>query len=186
LQSQIACHDDQWAYKELFTSFYPGLFNFAGHFIKSRQAADEIVSDVFIRVWEKRRDLEKVENLKVYLFVAVRNMSLNYLDKQKRTPTGSLDETDSSLPSLSFNPEQLMISAEMIQRIQKAISDLPQQCRTIFRLVKEERLRYKEVAEILQISVKTVENQLAIGVRKIGVAIQFDIKRALPASFGKP
>ena len=184
LQNRIACHDDQWAYKELFRSFYSGLFSFAGNFIKSRQAAEEVVSDVFIRIWEKRRDLEKIDNLKVYLFVAVRNKSLNYLDKQKRMPTECLDETSSSIPCISFDPEQIMITAEMVQRIEMAIASLPLQCRTIFRLVKEEKLQYREVAEILQISAKTVENQLAIAVRKIGTAIQFDIRRSIPASFG--
>ncbi len=72
----------------------------------------------------------------------------------------------------------------MLSRIYKAIESLPPKCRMIFRLVKEDGLRYKEVADILHLSVKTVENQLAIAVRKIGRAVSFDISRSVSSSFG--
>jgi RNA polymerase sigma-70 factor (ECF subfamily) len=179
LQNRIALSDDQSAYKELFTEFYSYLYRFARSFVKSKQIAEEIVSDVFIKIWEKRRELERIANLKVYLYIATRNIALNYLDKQKRSDTNNLESFASGIKSFYFNPEQLMITAEMMKRIQKAIDDLPARCKLVFKLVKEDGLKYREAAEILQISVKTVENQLAIALHKIGHAVSFDIKRSI-------
>jgi RNA polymerase sigma-70 factor (ECF subfamily) len=183
LQNQIACHDDQWAYKELFTSFYSSLYYLAFSYIKSRESAEEIVSDVFIKIWESRRELEKIENFRVYVYVATRNTALNYLEKQKKLSTDSIDDVKGGMKSVYFDPEQLLITAEMMVRIEKAIESLPPKCRLIFKLVKEDRLAYKEVGEILHISVKTVENQVSIALRKIGASIHFDVKRTIPLSY---
>lgn len=183
LQSRIARYEDQQAYKELFTEFYFYLHYFATGFIKSKQSAEEIVSDVFIKIWEKRKELERIGNLKVYLYTATRNISLNYLEKQKRSATYSIEEESvAGIKSIYFNPEQLLITAEMMIRIQKAIDSLPPRCKMIFKLVKEDRLQYKEVAEILHISAKTVENQLAIALHKIGSAVSFDIEKTVSAT----
>jgi len=184
LQNQIAYYDDQFAYKELFTGFYAYLYHFAFSYVKSKQSAEEILSDVFIKIWEKRKDLQKIDNLKVYLYVATRNTALNYVEKQKRAATYEIDESTIALKALYFDPEQLLITAEMMSRIQNAINDLPLKCRLVFKMVKEDGLKYREVAEIMNISVKTVENQLAIALRKIGTAVDFDIKRSIPASLG--
>ncbi len=186
LQGLIARDEDQQAYKELFTELYAYLYHFAFSFVRSKQSAEEVLSDVFIKVWEKRRELEKITNLKVYLYVATRNIALNYAEKQKKTATQNLDEFAAGIKSLHFNPEELLITAEMMARIQKAIDDLPAKCKLVFKLVKEDGLKYKEVAEVMSISVKTVENQLAIALRKIGTAVNFDIHRTIPASLGHP
>ena len=182
LQLRIARFDDQQAYKELYTSLYSYLFLFAKTFVKSKESAEEVVSDVFIKVWEKRKELEKIENLKVYLYVATRNIAYNYLDKQKRNATNPLDDFQAEFTSVYFNPEQLLITADMLQLIQKAIDQLPPKCKMIFKLAKEDGLKYREVAEILNISVKTVENQLAIALQKIGNVVSFDIDKTVSSS----
>jgi len=182
LQYRIARLDDQQAYKELFTSLYSYLFRFAKTLVKSKESAEEIVSDVFIKVWERRKELEKIENLKVYLYVATRNIAYNYLDKQRRNPTNSIDDFEAEFTSIYFDPEQLLITADMLAFIQKAIDQLPPKCRMIFKLAKEDGLKYKEVAEVLNISVKTVENQLAIALQKIGNVVSFDIDRSVSSS----
>ena|ERR1700761_7141486 len=180
LQSRIACFDDQIAYKELFTFLYSPLLLFAKSIVKTKEAAEEIVSDVFIRIWEKRRELEKIDNLKVYLYVATRNTALNYLSAHKRINTNSLEEFHTEFTSIYFDPEQLMITADMLALIRRSIDQLPPKCKIIFKLVKEDGLKYREVAEILGISVKTVENQLAIALQKIGNTVSFDVARTLP------
>ena len=182
LQRKIARFDDQQAYKELFTSLYSYLFQFAKSLVKAKEPAEEIISDVFIKVWEKRKDLEKIENLKIYLYVSTRNCAYNYLDKQKRSATNPLDDIQADVTSLYFDPEQLLITADMLARIQKAIDQLPPKCKMIFKLAKEDGLKYKEVAEVLNISVKTVENQLAIAIQKIGSAVSFDIRKTVSSS----
>jgi RNA polymerase sigma-70 factor (family 1) len=182
LQYKIARLDDQQAYKELFTSLYSYLFKFAKTLVKSKETAEEIVSDVFIKVWERRKELEKIENLKVYLYVATRNIAYNYIDKQKRNPTNPLDDFETEFTSIYFDPEQLLVTADMLALIQKAIDQLPPKCKMIFKLAKEDGLKYREVAEVLNISVKTVENQLAIALQKIGNVVSFDIHRSVSSS----
>jgi RNA polymerase sigma-70 factor (family 1) len=182
LQYRIARLDDQQAYKELFTSLYSYLFRFAKTLLKSRESAEEVVSDVFIKVWERRRELEKIDNLKVYLYVSTRNIAYNYLDKQKRNLTNSIDDFETEFTSIYFDPEQLLVTADMLALIQKAIDQLPPKCKMIFKLAKEDGLKYREAAEVLNISIKTVENQLAIALQKIGATVSFDIHRSVSSS----
>jgi RNA polymerase sigma-70 factor (family 1) len=181
LQDRIARFSDQAAYKELYTSLYNYLFHFARTLVKAKEPAEEIVSDVFIKVWEKRKGLGRIENLKVYLYVSTRNITYNYLETQKRTATYPIAKFPDSLPSVYFDPEQLLITADMLALIQQAIDRLPPKCGIIFKLIKEDGLKYREVAEILDLSVKTVENQLAIALQKIGMAVRFDIHRSIPS-----
>jgi RNA polymerase sigma-70 factor (ECF subfamily) len=84
-----------------------------------------------------------------------------------------LDDVKTEIRSLYYNPEQLMISAEMFKRICQAIQELPPRCQLIFKLVKEDNLRYKEVAELLHLSVKTVEAQMTIALKKLGNSVAF-------------
>lgn len=184
LQEQIARNDDTFAYKELFVAFYNPLLRFAITLVKSKEQAEEVVSDVFINVWEKRKRINSISNLKVYLFIAVKNTSLNYISRQHKNLTDSVDEAAMEFKSIYFDPEQLMVTAEMVARIRAAIEELPPKCKLIFKLVKEEELKYRDVAEILSISVKTVESQLAIALKKIGASIQFDISKAIAAPHG--
>jgi RNA polymerase sigma-19 factor, ECF subfamily len=172
LQQAIACFDDTQAYKQLFLLFYPSLVSFAVSITKSKELSEEIVSDVFLRIWEKRQQLDKVENLSFYLFSAVKNRCLNQLEGQKNKATFQINDTAIEFRSLYDDPEQRLISAETINEIEKAIQDLPPRCRLIFKLVKEEGFKYKEVAELLQLSVKTIENQMSLAFKKIGMAVQ--------------
>lgn len=178
LQQAVALHSDQDAYNKLFLHFYSSLKDFACTILKSKQLSDEVVSDVFIKIWQKRRTLHDIRNLKMYLFTSTRNTALNYLKKEglQMLP---LEDYWIELRSIYFNPERLMITEEMIEKIHRAIGELPSRCRLIFKLVKEENLKYREVAQLLDISVKTVENQMTLALKKIGTAINFDIRRSV-------
>jgi RNA polymerase sigma-70 factor (family 1) len=186
LQEQIARNDDTAAYKELFVSFYNPLLRFAVTLVKSREQSEEVVSDVFIHIWEKRKRINSINNLKVYLFIAVKNTALNYLSRQNKNLTDSVDEAGMEFKSIYFDPEQLMVTAEMVARIKAAIEELPPKCKLIFKLIKEEELKYRDVAEILNISLKTVESQITIALKKIGNSINFDISKAIAAPHGVP
>lgn len=175
LLQQIFLHDSQQAYKELFLLMHKPLCQFAFGILKSRDAASEVVSDVFISVWEKRIRIGKVESPLMYLYTMVKNGSLNELQRQKRQ--SALDSSDWLIPvnSVYFDPEKLMMTEEILGKIRKSIDDLPDRCRLIFKLVKEDGLKYKEVAELLQLSVKTVEAQMAIALRRLAKCMQMDI-----------
>lgn len=173
LQQRVALLNDQPAYQRLYNSFALPLIRFATSLVKSKEAAEEIVADVFIKIWLHRSRLPEVQNLKVYLFTAVRNQCLNYL-KKKRLPQDPLDMADVQLAKFDADPEQLMITAEMMKAIELAVSQLPPRCKLIFQLVREQGFRNKDVAEILDLSVNTIDVQLAIAIKRISQAINFD------------
>jgi RNA polymerase sigma-70 factor (family 1) len=184
LQTRISRFDDQLAYKELFTGLYPSLIQFVSGIIKSRQSAEEIVSDLFMKIWEKRKTLEEIHNLRVYCFVSARHLSINQLEKQKRQHHADINDYKSRLVHNAPDPEECMISAEMLRRIQEIVEELPPRCKLSFKLVKEYGFKYREAAEILQISEKTIENQLSIALKKISAAVHFDIGRSIPVIAG--
>ena len=175
IQNRIALQSDEQAYEELFRYFYPSLYQFALSFVKTGQLAEEVVSDVFIRIWQKRSALARIQDLKLYLFISTKNTALNYLRQQKRD-TLLPDDYRVQLRSIYFDPEELLITAEMVNRIQQAINQLPPRCQLIFKLIKDDGLKYKQVAELLNLSLKTIENQMTLALRKIGSAIRFDIR----------
>jgi RNA polymerase sigma-70 factor (family 1) len=167
LQQKIALYEDMKAYEQLYALLYDGLHRFSFAFVKSREAAEEIVSDVFIKLWQIRGRLMEIDNLKVYLYTIARNFSYNYLTRHYKKIVLNLDDADPEIFLTLDDPETLCISADVVAQIRAAIRQLPPQCRMIFQLVKEEGMRYKEVAEVLHLSTLTVRNQVAIATRKI-------------------
>lgn len=171
LQERIALYEDMQAYHALYNLFFHNLHRFSYSFVKSSEAAEEIVSDVFIKLWQIRNKLPEIGNLKVYLYQIAKNFCLNYITRHFKNPVASLDEIDIEAVISLDNPEELCISADIVNTIQQTIKQLPPQCRLIFQMVKEDGMRYKEVADILHISVLTVRNQVAIATRKIAESL---------------
>lgn len=178
LQYKISADSDQHAYAQLYLAYMPYLLRFARSIIKNNELAEEVVSDVFIKVWQNRAELGKIDNLKLYLYVSTKNTALNYLSRHFRKDVISLEEMSLNISMGTYNPEQLLITSEAVKKINLEIQKLPPRCRLIFKLVKEDRLRYNEIARLLNISVKTIDNQMAIALKKISSAINFDLKKA--------
>jgi RNA polymerase sigma-70 factor (family 1) len=176
LQKRIALYEDMNAYKELYHLLFDSLHRFSCSIVKSKETAEEIVSDVFIKIWQIRDRLPEIENLKVYLYTITKNFSLNYIHRNYKNSSISLEDMDIEPVIEVGSPEELCISAERILKIRQAIQQLPPHCRIIFQLVKEDGMKYKEVAAILEISVFTVRNQLAIALRKLSEALPSYIK----------
>lgn len=168
LQQRIALYEDMEAYHALYNHFSSNLEFFCFSFVKSHEVAEEIVSDVFIKLWQIRNQLPEIEHLKVYLYSIAKNFCLNYITRHFKNPVTSIDDLDIEPMVNMGNPEELCISSDLLARIRRTIRGLPPQCRLIFQMVKEDGMRYKEVAAILNISPITVRNQLTIAVRKIG------------------
>lgn len=171
LQNRIALYDDMKSYQQLYEMLFSKLKNYCFSYVKSAEAAEELVSDVFIKLWQIRNRLPEIENLRLYLYTIAKNLSLNYITKNYKNPVTSLNEMDIE-PVIHFsNPEELCISADIMQQIHHCIRSLPSQCRLIFQMVKEDGFTYKEVASHLNISVLTVRNQVFIATRKIAEII---------------
>lgn len=169
---KISYEDDERAFKQFFELFAGRLYDFSFSFIKNKSLAEEAVSDVFFKVWLNRSELINILNVKAYLYKATYNTSLNYLDELKRKKAISLDELEVELSVDLICPETELINNELREQIEKAIEDLPPRCKLIYKLAKIEKMKYKEMAELLDISVKTINHQLAIALKKIGTTIR--------------
>ena len=172
LAHRIAEDDDKEAYEKLFYHFYDQLYRFASSLLDQEVVADEIVSDVFINVWRNRSQLNEIENLQTYLYVAVRNLCKRYLSRKEKAVHLSLHTIkDDCLSSPYQTPEESIESAELISKIEATIQKLPPQCKLIFTLIKDNGLKYKETADILNLSLKTVEAQMAIATKRIRASL---------------
>ncbi len=174
----LSVHSDEPSYRRIFDLLFPPLKRFAYTLLKNSEQAEEIASDVMIVVWENRHKLVAIDNIRVYLFVIARNKCLNVLKSRQSNPVISLNDISIDIAFTGKNPEQLCINSEVRKKIEKAINMLPQRCKLIFKLVKEENMSYREVAAILNISVKTVDAQLVTAFKKITEAIRLDYATA--------
>jgi RNA polymerase sigma-70 factor (family 1) len=166
LQQQIAGGNQQ-AFSNLFRLLYPRLLSFALQYVHIKETAEEITNDVFIKLWNRKEHLGEVNNISTYLFVSVKNLSLNYLKRYSHLHVAvENNEENASLVNLD-NPEHQLEWKEMSFKLNQAIDSLPDQCRAVFKLIKEDGFRYKEVAEILGISPRTVETQLFRAMKKL-------------------
>ncbi|NLR63573.1 RNA polymerase sigma-70 factor [Chitinophaga varians] len=158
---------DQSVFANFYHHYANRLLHFASTLLGAREQAEEVVNDVMLWTWKNRHTLPAVEKVSVYLYTATRNTAYNYLKKNARSTTDPLDGIQPELLQFSPSPEQLHLSTEAVRKIEKAVNALPGRCRLVFKLIREDGLKYREVAEILDISVKTVEAQMAIALKKL-------------------
>ena len=167
LENHIQLNEDELAFNQLYKQQVVKLCEFASSYLEDKEASEEIVNDVFVKIWTGRHNLNKIRNMQVYLYVAVKNSCLNYLrsTKAKKGKEGLVGEA--FYFHLSTDPAQLLISKELQYKILIAVNELPARCKLIFKMVKEDGLKCNEVAAILEISNKTVFAQLAIALKKL-------------------
>lgn len=177
LQNRIADYDDVAAYKKLFFHFFLPLKSFSFSILKTKETAEEVVSDVLIEIWARRKQLPEIEDLKMYLYVSVRNTSLRKLQQTQKTTVLSLDELEVEFASADPDAEASLITDELAKKIELAINQLPPQCKIIFKLAKEDKLKYKEIAVLLNISVKTIDNQLSTALKKIASVLNTPVNK---------
>ncbi len=165
LLKKIKEESDENAFKIIFEKHYRTLYNYARYNINDESACHDIVQDVFTYFWEKRNEINIKQTVKAYLLSAVHNTSINYLKKQdtnKRHITGFFHEA--SREQDGYDP---IFESALIESLDKIISDLPDQCREIFHLSRMKGLKHKEIANILNISPRTVETQIYRALRTI-------------------
>lgn len=154
---------DERAFKVLFQKYYAPMCHFARQFLKDSEMAEETVQDLFVRIWEKRDSLNIETSFKHYFFRSVRNQCLNQLQHQKIRNQYASAILESSYQEI--DQEQYYLEVDLIERIEKSINALPTKRQEIFRLSRERGLKYKEIAEELNISVKTVEAQMGLALK---------------------
>ena len=154
---------DEQAFKVLFQKYYSSLCLFARQFFSDREMAEETVQDMFVKIWEKRELLNIESSVKHYLFRSVRNHCLNQIQHEKIKQQYASKVIESAHQEI--DQDQYYLEVDLLQRIEKSIDSLPPKRQEIFRLSREQGLKYKEIADTLNISVKTVEAQMGLALK---------------------
>lgn len=151
---------EEKAFEEVYTLFYGQLCYFAEKLIFSRQVAEEIVIDVFVRTFQSTITVSSMEHLRGYLFQAVKNQGLNYLKREKRYEQHLSNYATASGFSIEhFENEKIETSA--LELIFQTAEGLPAECKRIFEMLYKQQMGYQDIAEQLQLNVQTVRNQNA-------------------------
>ncbi|BDD07581.1 hypothetical protein FUAX_00130 [Fulvitalea axinellae] len=160
---------DKGAFRILFTKHYQALYEQALFVVGDKGLADEAVSDVFVNIWKSRERLGGVENWGAYLSVAVRRQSVRLASREagKLGVLSSLETTGNLYAVTREGPESQLLSDELFDVVAKSVKRMPLKRAIVFRMVKEEGLTYKETAEKLEISVKTVELHVGLALRDV-------------------
>jgi RNA polymerase sigma-70 factor (family 1) len=160
---------DEAAFVALFERYYDLLCAFARGYLRSADDAEEVVEDVFVRCWTLRTQLEIRDSVKAYLYTATRNHALNRLRRERvwsrwlrsRRPTDAVPGM--SQPAADTGDE--LATSELAAAIDAAVQELPERCRQVFTLHRQHGLTYTEIAAVMRIAPKTVENQLGRALR---------------------
>jgi len=148
--------DDYTCYNQLFTRYYSRLCVFVYRMIQNSDASEDIIQDLFIRLWTNRRKLEINENISGYLYRSSRNAALNYLRAEKSRKKTILD-----IPSLeTISDECLIEQIEFNMALHQCIEQLPERCKEVFLKSRFENLKQQEIATQLGISIKTIKNHI--------------------------
>lgn len=156
---QAIIKGDQKAFEMIFKTLYQPLCQYAYSFLNDRNEAEEVVQNTFIKMWEKRTELNVQSSLKAYLYSMVRNGSLNRL-KHERVKRIHASQQLIVVETARALVDEKVQAHDLESKIFDAMKALPEQCRLVFQLSRFEELKYQEIADQLQISVKTVENHM--------------------------
>ncbi len=151
------------AFEEIFKSHYKRLHAYACSILKDETMAEEMVQQVFFKLWEKKERIQVQQSITAYLYRAVYNESINYL-RHVKVKNAYQSHANYHSPK-SENAAGRTNVKELETRIAETIQELPEQCRTIFQMSRFEELKYREIADQLGLSVKTVENQMGKALR---------------------
>ena len=175
---------NQKAFQSLVYKYSDPLILFSIGFVRKYEIAEEIVSDAFVTLWSQRSKIQEIRDLKSYLYILVRNGSISHLRKTSHRKEVLLDDIEEYFTLPVTGPETDDITEEVLARVNIAIDSLPPKCKIVFTLAKVQGLKYKEIAEILDISVKTINNHIANALIHISQSLHEDQKTS-GAHFGR-
>jgi RNA polymerase sigma-70 factor (ECF subfamily) len=161
---EIIKQGDEKAFEHLFKTYYAHLCAFASKIIDDEIAAEEIVQEFFVKLWEKRTLLTIDSSVKNYLFRSIKNLCLNFI-KHNNVRQQHAKHFIAEAETNHFNDN--FIEVDLARKIEESIESLPEKRREIFRLSREEGLKYREIADKLKLSVKTVEAQMGLALKTL-------------------
>nr|WP_276899738.1 RNA polymerase sigma-70 factor [Pedobacter kyonggii] len=172
LWNKICLEDDIKSFEQLYRFLYSRLIKFSIYYVVDKQAAEDLVTEVFVKCWENRAASTHVLNPESYFFIAVKNQSLKYLKKNSSITFIDLVDAEEDVSVTAQTPEYIFETKELHRQLDFAIAGLAPQAATVFRLIKESGMKYKEVAELLNISPRTVQTQLFRAIAKLRLILQ--------------
>lgn len=175
---------NQKVFQSIVYKYSDPLLIFSIGFVRKYEIAEEIVSDAFVTLWNQRGKILEVRDLKSYLYILVRNGSISHLRKMNGRKEICIDDIQEYHTLPVTGPETDDITDEILDQINKAIDQLPPKCKMVFTLAKIQGMKYKEISEILDISVKTINNHIANALLHISQSLN-ENKKTSGKDFGR-
>ena len=172
LLQELALNDSETAFKTLYFSYGDRIMRYIFLYVKSNLVAEELSSDVFLTVWNNRKLLPEIENFDAYIYRIAKFKALNYLRDEKNIYLDMEELPIDLFANTETTPEDDYLSKELIDTVNQAVEQLPTRCKLAFKLVREDKMKYKDAAEHLGISVKTLEAHLTAAMKKIKATIK--------------
>lgn len=170
IQYAIAYNRDEEAYRSLFISMYKSAIHFASIITKNEEAAEELYADTMIKIWYMGDKLVEIKNLKTFIFVVLRNASLNHLKKEKKSSYISIDDIE--INNIEEKSVDEFAYYQLEQLLENAVNTLPVKCLMVYKLIKNDGFSYKQTAEILSLSVNTIEGHMQNALQKIAAYLE--------------
>lgn len=169
----LVSSDNRNSFNLFYNIYYEQVFRFAYYFVKNKEACREVVSDVFFSVWQARKKLSDIINIEAYLYVVTRNEANRYLKTIRTSNSVSLEEIPIHWEEQADeSPEECLLNKEIETLLTQVINELPEKCRIIFLMARQEGMKSKEIAQVLSINESTVRVQMKIAIDKIIIAIK--------------
>ena len=150
---------ERHAFDKIFNTYWQPLYKSAFNVLKDKKICEEIVQDIFIGIWKNRNNLEIKVSLEKYLFSSVRYQVFNQFRKNQKNLRAELFENLDQRCTYE-NPESEVLYKELVQKVDSVVEELPEKCRLVYKMSREEQLSHKEISSRLNISPKTVENHI--------------------------
>ena len=170
-------NSDEAAFCRFMEYYSSRLYHYVFALIGQKEPAEEVVSDVFYEVWKNRKTLGGIENMNAWIQTITYRKAISYLRKETGKTELSLDGIGDFIFAPIQSPDEAMISKEEMEKINNAIQQLPPKCKHVFFLAKIEGLPYKEIADILNISVKTINNHIAFALEEIAKNLNLVLRK---------
>lgn len=167
-------HGDEHALRLFMERYSTNLYHYAFGILQNKEWSEEVVSDVFLEVWERKNVLDTIDNVNGWLHTILYNKAISYLRKEKVRSSLSLDDFENFDFEIVESKEDELIKKEDLVRLNKAIASLSPKRRHVLYLVKIEKLSYLEISEMLGISVKTVSNHITAAMEQLSKLLKND------------
>jgi RNA polymerase sigma-70 factor (ECF subfamily) len=179
LLSEVALNNSRVSFKRLYLLYYNKMFSLAKSIVKSDEIAEEVTDDLFLNLWMQRVRLPQIGNFTYYCYTAIKNKCLTHLSKPQVKKV-DIDDIELEVADSSATGEDLLICEDLTKAIDTSLKALPEQCRLVFKLIREDGLKYRQVAELLDISIKTVEYHMGNALKRLAEDILKSQKSTVP------